>query len=321
MTRKNAELKKPQDSLFMSEEVEFLVSGSYEQLAKKVYSAIKAEDKKLFGDALAEVKGTFAGYAIVRTESTNFFRVKFDKAENGTIVPIHAEPIAVKKYTADEFALREARAYVDAFLNTSKTEAAEHFQRLLPAALQATTRSRPAVSTPEKLDELAKTPRAWKKVYEDKLAQIRTACDGAEKALDEKRLRPKFSKLYDGAIEESSHEDYDGLVTSDLKYLQTRFSAIIDQMADAEKALDGEILALKANSKDATIQMFEAFRKDFVADVTSLEKALTEACETMNRVDARAKVYDVLSTHLHSYEVASLFVQKMSQRLAETEEG
>lgn len=317
MARKNAELQKSSE-FFLGEEIEKLTEGSYENLALRVTAAIRKDEKRLFGEPLSEVKGTFSGYAIAITESSNVFRVKFDRAENGDICAVSAESAGIKKFTYDQFAIREAHAYVDAFMSGSRSSASSHLLRLAPMHLSSKPRTDGSV---EGFAKLVESARAWKQVYTEKLSQIRSACEGAEVALDENRMRTKFTKLYDGAIEESAQSDYEGLVTSDLKYLAARFETLTKRVSTAVENYKGVVPALKVNSQDPTIKMFEAFQSDYITDVTSIEKALTEVVSNTNRVDAKGKIYDVLSGALHSYEVAGLFVEKMSQRLVDTEEG
>ena len=134
----------------------------------------------------------------------------------------------------------------------------------------------------------------------------------------------KFRRLYDGSIPSSELVGYRELVTSDLKYLGERVDSILSETEKAISLFQGAVPALKTEQKDATLKMFESFSEDYVADLRGIKKALSEANSLLNGVDDFGKIYDVLANELPRYEVAGLFVGKMSRSLVEntgTKEG
>jgi len=314
-------------SFVPSEEIRKLTFGSYEQLKLQVESSIEKSRERLFGsESPVQVLGTFSGYAIVLSEDARVFRVKFEKTDKGEIAPISAEPLSVEAYTPqtlDKFVLREAEAYVDAFLSGSKSNALDHLKNLLPLVKQKAPTPAPA-QVSETFESIVKGERGWKKVYVERIAQIRATVKDELPKMEESRLREKFGRLYDGSIPQSELSGYKDLVTSDLTYLGERVDSLLAETEKAVSTFKGAVPALKTEEKDPTIKMFESFSEDFMTDLRSVKKALSETSELLNGVDDFGKIYDVLANELHRYEVAGKFVAQMSRRLAEatvTEEG
>lgn len=316
----------PISSFVPSEEIQKLTFGSYEQLKLQVESSIEKSRDRLFGsDAPVQVLGTFSGYAIVLSEDAKVFRVKYERTDNGDVASISAEALSTPAYspqTLDKFALREARAYVDSFLSGAKSAASDHLKNLLPVV-----KSSPPAPVPVKITEafsnLVKGERGWKKVYAEKRGQIHSALKDELTALSESRpaWREKFIRLHDGTMTLSASEEsgYRELVTSDLKYLGEKVDSLLANTEEAISTFRGKVPALKTESKDATIQMFESFSEDYLADLKGIAKALSESSSSLNAVDDLGKIYDVLASELQRYEVAGLFVGKMSRGLANTE--
>lgn len=306
-----------------TEEISRLVEGCYEQLTVRVCSAINEAAPKLLGiNEAVEVAGTFSGFAIVHTEDrSQAFRVKYEISETREIMPISAEPISMKTYTPDQYAVAEARLFVDAFINGSRTEAGEHLKNLLPVVQECVVREPKKIT--ESFENIVRGERGWKKLYDERIGQIRSSIGEDVSKIEESRMREKFRKLYDGSISESELPKYADLVTSDLKYLGERVDAILTGAEKAVEAYKGAIPALKTESSDPTVKMFESFSEDYIADLRGVKKTLSEASELLNRVDEVGKIYDVLASELHRYEVAGRFVEKMTRSLSEaaTEEG
>lgn len=307
-------------------EIRKLTIGSYEQLKAQVESSIETSREKLFGsESPVQVLGTFSGYAIVLSEDAKVYRVKYEKSQAGEIAPISAEVLSVPAYkpdTMNDFAVREARAYVESLFDGSKKDAALHLQNLVPLVKAHVVVEAPKLV--EAFQNLVKGERGWKKVYTERIAQIRSTVKDELPKLEESRLLAKFNRLYDGSIPKTESAKYGELVTADLKYLGEKIETLLSQTEKAVNVSKGAVPALKTEQKDPTVKMFESFSEDFVADVKGVKKALSEASEHLNAVDDLGKIYDLLAGELHRYEVAGQFVAKMSRRLAEaaaTEEG
>jgi hypothetical protein len=316
-------------SFVPSEEIQKLTFGSYEHLKTQVESSIEKSRDRLFGsDAPVQVLGTFPGYAIVLSESEEVFRVKFEKTDKGDVAPISAEALSVPAYSAktlDKFVLREAQAYVDAFLSGSKSNASDHLKNLVPLVKERVPAPVPAKIS-ESFSGLVAGERGWKKVYTARLGEIHATVKEELQKLTESRpvWREKFRRLYDGSIPQDKLAGYRDLVTSDLKYLGERVDSLVAETEKSVSFYKGVVPALKMEQKDATLLMFESFSEDYLADLCGVKKALSEANSLLNGVDDFGKIYDVLANELHRYEVAGLFVGKMSRSLAEnagTEEG
>ena len=259
------------------------------------------------------------------SEDAKVFRVKYEKTQSGEIAPISAESMSVTVYkpeTMNDFAVREARAFVASLFDGSKSDAAAHLQNLVPLVKERVVVEAPKLV--EAFQNLVQGERGWKKVYAERIAQIRTTVQDELPKMEERRAPVKFARLYDGSISKMEVAKYNDLVTSDLKYLGERIESLLSVTEKAVSVSKGAVPALKAEQKDTTVKMFESFSEDFVADVKGVKKALSEASEHLNGVDDLGKIYDLLAGELHRYEVAGQFVAKMSRRLAEaaaTEEG
>jgi hypothetical protein len=314
-------------SFVPSEEIRKLTFGSYEQLRTQVAESIESSREKLFGSqSPVQVLGTFAGYAIVLSEDAKVFRVKFEKTQAGGVAPLTVEALSVLAYkpeTMSDFAAREARAYVDAFMDGSKTVAMEHLKNLVPI-VPAGKGTLPPAQIVEAFGNLVKGERGWKKVYTERIAQIRSTVKEELPKLEEQRMHDKFRRLYDGSIPKTDLESYKDLVTSDLNYLGQKIETLLSETEKSVTVFNGVVPALKTERKDPTVQMFESFSEDFVADLKGVKKALLETTDHLNGVDDFGKIYDLLANELYRYEVAGQFVRKTSHRLAEaaaTKEG
>ena len=306
----------------LGEEIKTLVAGSYEQLLPRVHRALSEDRKRLFGvEEDITLLGTFKGYAVAATESGDVFRVHYETSQDGTIVPLTSEPVTVPKYTDAEFTKREAKKFVEAFLSGARTEASERFAVLVRHASEAAPTPVVAPSkVVETFEGLVKGERPWKQVYRTKLSEIREEIKSEVEKIDANRLRPKFKALYateSKVLAESNSAGYEALVTSDLKYLGERVKALESLVEGALTESRGSIPALKSAAMDPTVKTFESFAEDLISDLRGVRNYLSENCESLNLLDAKAKVYDVLASELHSYEVAANFVANMSRRLSE----
>ncbi len=310
-------------------EITRLIEGSYERLSSKVEQSLRTASPSFFGSELSQdqisklsVGGTFKGYAIVHNEDRSYvYRVKYEVSESNTVIPISAESIPVKSYTHTEWVQTQARAYVEEFMSGARTAANERLKQIwpsmpfvesfVPAELPQ------ALSDEEKLRDAIAAEKVWKKIFESKLAQIKTSIGEDITKIDESRLKPKFRKLHDGSLKESEVVAYKDLVTADLKYLSDRLGKLVDTTEVAIKAQNGAVPALK-ESTDDTLKMFESFSSDYLVDIKSLSNSLSEVQNTVNPIDSLAKIYDLLASELHSYEVAGKFIERMSNSLLAT---
>jgi hypothetical protein len=301
-------------SFIPSEEIKKLAFGSYESLCARVSKAIQEAAPRLFGaECTVEGLSTFNGHAIVVAEA-KCYRVKFEESDRGVIVPVHAEPLSTPVYkTVEDFAVRESKAFVDDFFSGAKTSGTERIQSLIPMIKEK------VVPTPEKVMEsfslMVQGERPWKKFYTESLSKIQAQLQTEWAALEESRTHAKFTKLYDGGLQESELSGYRDLVTSDLKYLSQRVGNLHESVENAVKAYTAKSAA-KTDKKD-TVKMFEAFADDFFADISGVKKSLSEAIQLLNRVDRFGKIYDVLADELFRYEAAGRFVEKMARALSE----
>jgi hypothetical protein len=301
------------------DEIKKLAYGSYEQLTLQVESAIEQAKEKLFGTASPiELLATFSGYALVLSEDARVFRVRYEKAQNGDVLPIQVEDVDVPAYKADtlpRFVKREAGAYVDAFLSGARSSAKEHL-----STLTAFVHPEPAPLAPAKVTEtfehLVKGERGWKKVYSERIGQIHETVKDVMPGLNERRTTEKFLRLRDGSIPSAELPKYESLVRSDLKYIAGRVDSALSLTEDSMKLLKGAVPALK-DEKDPTIKMFQSFSEDYLEDLRGVRKALTEAENHISAVSDFATIYDTLAAQLFSYEVAGQFVSAMARRLSE----
>lgn len=297
-----------------------LTEGSYERLLGDVQKAVQESAEKLLNiKECVELCGTFKGYAIVCTENRDrVFRIKYEISERGEVLPLSGEEIELRSYTPNQYVAFQAKAFVESFMSGAKTEAGEYLKRivkLIPRLEHAPAEEKVVPSIADDLANISAAEKTWKKIFEDKLSSINKALGSELDQLSESKLKPKFRKLQDGTISGPGLESYRPLVTSDLKYLSERFDATFGQVTKAVDAYKGAVPALKTESADPTIKMFESFSRDYLTDLTDLRNKLTEASNIVNAVDELGKIYDLLSTHLYRYEVAGRFIEKMSGNL------
>lgn len=301
----------------LGEEIEALAQGSYERRVIGVNKAIREAAKSLFGkEVVFETYATFQDHAVVVVEGTgDVFRVQYSESAKGEIFPLGVEQLSVPTYTKEQFAAKQAKAYVAAFMSGAKTSAQEHFQSLAQMIPSVVVPAQAKVLA-EQFETLIQADCGWKRIFSEKQKQIQ------ESAGDISGIRPikaKFAKISDGSIAESDWPRFEPLVTSDTKYLRDKLDAVLAKAENAVESLAGFVPALQENSDDPTLKMFRAFAEDFAADTKAVANSLAEALEVTNRLDVRAKLADVLAIGLHRYEVAGNFVDHQARRLRSTQ--
>lgn len=300
-----------------------LTRGSYESLQLQVESAIDQARERLFGSpAPVQVLGTFAGHAVVLSEQARVYRVRFEATDTGEISPVHTEELSVPAYRAENvasFVKKTAEEYVDSFFAGARTDAAEKLQAVV-TRLAELPPTHTASTIKESFERLVTGDRPWKTLFADRQKEIGAVVseDVAQLAQDRAPVREKFARLYSGAVPKEDLVGYSDLVTSDLKHLSSRVSRLRTTLDEAVSKLQGGVPALKPATSDISLQMFEAFSQDLAQDVRGVEKSLSEAVGTLITIDDHAKIYDVLASQLNRYEVAGLFVEKMSKQLSES---
>lgn len=312
-------------SFIPTEEISRLVEGSYEQLVVRLSEALRKSGPALLGSGEHfELAGTFKGYAIVHNEDrSKAFRVKYDLSESKEAVLISAEEVELKTYTPRQYASAQAKAFVEDFFTGAKTSASEHLKKLVPVVARLEAAPEVPVTPSEEVSSAIKGERTWKTIFESKASLIKGSIAGLSSKIEESRLKPKFRKLYDGSLTESDLSAYRALVTSDIQYVLGRYDALLNSVETAVSAYKGAVPALKTDTSDATVKMFESFTSDYLSDLRDLKMLLSESVNSINRVDELSKIYDLLASELYTYEVAGSFVEKMSGNLMKvtTEEG
>lgn len=309
----------PASSFVPTEEIRQLTYGSYEHLRSRIEAVLGENRVRLFGsETPVQILGTFSGYAVVLSEDANVYRVKYQEADSGELKVVGAEKIGVPVYSSsnmEEFLVREAKEIVGQFLGGRSDSARERLRGLAQFARETTTLNPEGVV--EAFGILVRGERPWKRLFVERAAQIRATLDKAQlKALDESVASPKFSALYNGTIAESQIGGYRDLVLSDINYVSDRLDTIL---ASTREAIALFNKSGQSSVDDPAISMFDSFAQDFVSDVGVTRRALSEARGALTSIVDLAKIYDVVAEAMNRYDVASVFVGKMSRRLTEAQ--
>lgn len=299
-----------------TEEIQKLTLGSYEFLASKIDEAISKDAKKIFGDFVPnkiERIGTFGEHVLVAADDGRFLKVKYERANNGSVKILAAEPVKVPLYTEENlsgYLLKEARAIVDSLLAHDVPQAELKLQALVPFVEEklAPTEEQIVASVIESV----RADRPWKRLYRERTEQVQEFLGAELKQIQERKLPIKFSKLNDGQVPEGQLEGYKELVHADLAYMAESLGGWLKAVESA-----GDLQGIQEASAEekALVTTFSAFAEDLKRDLQNVREAVLESVRLVQSVACLGGLYDSLAEESFHYEVASRFASMMLEGL------
>lgn len=309
-----------QKSFVPVEEVRKLSHGSYEHVIAKIQTAVNESTAALFGEQIgARICGTFPGSAIVMSESGAVVRAFWEQAEDGSVKIVRHEDMKVPSFTeatVGDYVEGQVAKAVRAWEAGRVEEAQTIISEIAPYV-----RDRPVLDDDKVVDMLNLEfagPRPWRKIYEAQTARIhKTVGERKMKDLAVEKGEKKFALLYGGTLNEQAQAGYRDLVKADLSYLTTRVESLRDLVEASYSGL-GSVVRSEDLKGKAAIKTFVVFTEDLISDLRRLHKVLSEAGNTLAKIDSLGKLYDVVAEGLYDREVAAHFVDTMATRLQET---
>lgn len=302
------------------EEIRKLSHGSYEHVIAKIQDAVNESSKALFGEKIeARICGTFPTNVVVMSEGGAMVRAFWEQAENGSIKIVRHEDLEVPAYTQEnvgEYVSKQIGKAVRAWSGGRVQEAQDIIADVAPYVTE-----RPQMEDHKVVDMLEielTSSRPWRQILTKQIGRIRsTIGERKMKEIDSERADTKFSLLYSGALEEAKKAGYRDLVHADLSYLTSRVESLRD-LVEASYSGVGSVVRSEDLKGEAAIRTFVTFAEDLISDLRRLHKVLSEAGNTLAKIDSLGKLYDVIAEGLYDREVAGHFVVTMANRLQET---
>lgn len=304
--------------LVTAAELRRLMQGSYEQKIGEISEAVRAHFVRMHGaERPVEIVATHAKTVVVLAEGA-FHKVTIAESAHGTPRITEVAPMDVEVYdesNVQDFVAKEATEIVDLFLKGSLKAAWARLEDLAPMVHAHPPRDQGKVV--EAVAVATQAPRHWKRVFEERGSNIKRYLLDDLGELNERRLRPKFTQLYDGTIGSEKLSGYADLVEEDLEIVIERLEAVRAEVDAAHEAAQGCLY--EGSSSDEVGRMYEGFAVDLIDDLRSLHEMGSRAAFETNDVAARARLRDLLAESLHSREVAGRFVVAVAGRLTEAQ--
>lgn len=309
----------PATNIVSASDLRRLTHGSYEHKIARNRDVILEGVAQESGSSPADLSilSTYDECAVVVGENGKFWRVHLEAADSGDVhvVRITEEPVDALDVTNVGAALENgADRAVKAFMRGDLDAVKEQLSQLV--SLTPSTSEEDGQAAISTLDSVFSSGRAWKRIYEERKSQIDRFVVNDLESLEADRLHPKFSKLYDGTLEESEYSNYAELVEEDLALVQRRYQNLFegtDALVDAAQA--GIVKAREGGG--AVVEIFEAFASDLLEDLQLIVKQSGRAAQKVTTIGGRGKLRDTLVEGLHTYEVAGRFVHEVAGRLAQ----
>lgn len=301
------------------EEIVKLTKGSFEQLAVRLETTLASETKRLFGGKEAQVLATFAESIVVVTDDGLVHRVGYETQPDGTLQLTQASPVEasiVKRSEMPSFLRKESLRVADLFLKGSLDEAQRRLQQLVSHVNEATPIDDDGVV--DGFQRVIRSSTLWKKFVEQNESVFAKALAESAAVDSEQKLRPKFSKLYDGSETGTALEQYRASVDEALKGADGRLVSVLQLAVESVQQLR-EHSEKSTVQQNAHIQTLGSFVNDFVKDVRAVRSALAESIEGITAVSALGKLFDVLAEELSRYESAGAVLAELTRRLESAE--
>jgi len=286
------------NKLLPDAELRRLRSGSYEVKIEEVARAVRAG----LGDVPFEVVAT-QEYGAVVYSGGKYVRVELTE-DGPTLSDLDVEVFDMTSMHG--FVGREAGVVVDLFLRGEMKSAVSRLENLVP-------KTRVSGGKVAKIEGMIAAPRPWRRLFEAREDHILGFIEGDVEALEEGRLRQKFGKLYDGAIEEGKLSAYEDRVTEGLRIVIDRLGQIRDEVGTALAVATTTL----SESTGPIADMFARFADDLFADLCAIHESGSHAIEAVDDIRSRGRLCDTLVGGLHDREVAGRFVVVVANRMVE----
>lgn len=284
-------------------ELRRLRCGSYEQRIEEAMAALAEE----YGDT-GEVLATYSDSVLWRS-AQGFRRVYLHRdGEQGQLEVSSEQSVEVE--VIDEEAL-------PAFAERAADEIAALFLKGARASALIRLEALALLDLPIRLDEgkvletvigVVEARRLWRDVVQTQHVKF-------AKFVTEDVLCPKFRKLYDRTIEESSAEAYSEIVDTALRSALERLTAMLYATRVAYENVSGRLSEVVAGAD--VLPVYQEFAQDLISDLEMMVQIGDHAAKKITAVGRRGKLCDVLSEGLNARQIASRFVVAVADRLIE----
>lgn len=301
-----------------TEEIQKLTIGSYEFLASKIDEAISKDAKKVFGDSVpnkVERIGTFGDHVLVAADDGRFAKVKYERANNGSIKIISAEAVKVPVYdegNLSSYTMQEARSIVDSLLAHDVSQAESKLRALVPFVDEKLAATEDQILS--SVIESIKADRPWKRLYRERAEQVKAFLGAELTKIEERKLPIKFSKL-EMASDAAAQGSYRDLVHADLAFIAEAIGGWLKAIETTETVKKGQPQVV-APEEQALVTTFLAFTEDLKRDLQNVKDSIFESVRLVQSVPSLGKLYDALAEESFHYEVASRFASTMLEGLS-----
>lgn len=306
------------ENLVSASDLRRITHGSYEFKISQLHEDLRETIAERIGASPEDIESvaTYEDHVVVRHEKS-FYNVKLESSDTGEryVTLCTEEPIAVyDDSTVGTFVENEVDAAVTAYLNGDVSGALRRIAEIVPLVPSTESGSQDrAISTVEcVLDR----PRVWKSVLESRKNSIHRFLVNRLEDLENEKLVPKFSSLYQGNLEESELSVYAEVVNTDLDYVTQRYAKLETTLAEGIASAEPGVSKARGKGGDV-VELYEKFATDLLDDVQSVNKFVSRVLPKMTAINYRGKLRDTLVERLHSYEIAGCFVTQVANRLAQ----
>jgi len=290
-----------------------LSRGSYESVISSLDAEIQEQAEALFGSKVETyLLGTFPGYALVAADDGRCLRVKYESALDGKMLLSIVERVAVPSYDEDdldEFLQTEAVSVIDLYRQGSAETAEDRLRGLL--ALSGKW-SGAGVGLAESWFSSISRSCPWLRLYEACETRIRRSLGSDIEILENRRLRPKFHRLYDGSSIREDLAGYRGLLTDD-------FGVLYERIDGLEKDIHSACASVRSLPipKEDTMTTFTSFAEDLLEDLGRLGTIAKGAPTHVTQIGTLGRLYDLATERFSKMDVAGSFISRMASRLGE----
>jgi len=296
------------EQFFPHEELSRVQKGSYEELLPALTHEVQQAASRLFGEsAPVRLVATFPSYAVVMHPVTGkAVRVKYELAADGLPKIVSHTDYPLKSFQAEGYVQEKIKSVVSAILEGNDATAYKALKSILPLVEER----KEILSSPDLYDVVVQRltmPVPWKQALKENQQKILNALGDELAMLDQSRLDPKFSKLYNGEVPLESLGGYEDLVKSDLRTMVARF----ESLSHEAKKLSERVTELATSMKDDELA-YAGFVMDFEADSKEVTRVLKEAEMSISDLGTKARLYDVAAKALYQYDVASRYIHTVA---------
>ena len=313
-------MERDPSGVFIPEEVlNEIIWGSHEVTIGMVAEAVQDCAKEKFGAEVARVIATFPSYALVATDRSEFFRVKYGLAKEGvnlSAVESIKLPVVTEESLGD-YVNQQARKVVDDLFRVGATEDVCSRLHTLSEAVIGSGKK----FTPEALGEAIKsrlsTEPAWWAALQQNEKVLRGLRESVEPFVD-----PKFRSIIDGTIEEDELDKYRALVDESLR----KVAEYVSEMAESA-ALDLSDAVLKpefvSDESEAAVEEFGEFVQSYCGDVCGLAEELRDAVRMFDEscLVCSAEIHDQVAKKLPDLQAGAQFIKDFSERFEAKADG